>query len=148
MKRLYSGFGAAIKTKQRRHYSRKKPMMKSKRFFDKYVISSVFNQNDESQNWGKKKAKHAKFSEKQTFLTPWYTHVHVSTWGKKCSFFGKFGMIWFAWCEKFKWRTRATWKIKIRIIWLTIWEVNVGMKLFLPFNFFTSRQLPIYLYKT
>ena len=31
-----------------------------------------------------------KFSEKQTFLTPWYAHVR-----KKCSFLGKFGVLCF-----------------------------------------------------
>ena len=29
----------------------------------------------ESQNGCFKKTKHAKFSEKRTFLTPWYAHV-------------------------------------------------------------------------
>ena len=36
-----------------------------------------------------KKTKHVKFSGKQTFLTPWYTCVSR---GKKCLFFGKFGV--------------------------------------------------------
>ena len=31
--------------------------------------------NGESQNGGKKKTKHAKFSVKWIFLTPWYTHL-------------------------------------------------------------------------
>ena len=31
---------------------------------------SVIRQKGESQNGGKKKTKHTKFSEKQTFLTP------------------------------------------------------------------------------
>ena len=35
-----------------------------------YVNSSVIRQKGESQNGCFKKAKHAKFSEKQTFLTP------------------------------------------------------------------------------
>ena len=44
----------------------------------------------ESQNGCFKKIKHAKFSEKRTFLTPWYAHV------KKCQgFFGKFGVLCF-----------------------------------------------------
>ena len=41
--------------------------------FYKYVksdISSVIRQKGESQNGGNKKTKHAKFSEKRTFLTP------------------------------------------------------------------------------
>ena len=39
--------------------------------------SSVIRQKGESQNGCYKKTKHAKFSEKQTFLTPWYAHVSV-----------------------------------------------------------------------
>ena len=39
------------------------------------AISMVIRQKDESQNGGNKKVKHAKFSEKRTFLTPWYAHV-------------------------------------------------------------------------
>ena len=50
--------------------------------------SSVTRQKGESQNGCFKKTKHAKFSEKRTFLT----YVCVSG-GKKCSFFGKFGML-------------------------------------------------------
>ena len=45
----------------------------------------------QSQN-GCDKKKHVKFSEKRTFLT--HTHVCVSG-GKKCSFFGKFGVLCF-----------------------------------------------------
>ena len=40
------------------------------------------------QNGCFKKTKHARFSEKQTFLTPWYAHI-------RCSFFGKFGVLCF-----------------------------------------------------
>ena len=36
--------------------------------------------------------KHAKFSEKQTFLSPWYEHI---SGGKKCLFFEKFGVLCF-----------------------------------------------------
>ena len=43
----------------------------------------------ESQNGSFKKAKHAKISEKQTFLT-----LCVSA-GKKCLFFGNFGVLCF-----------------------------------------------------
>ena len=39
--------------------------------------SSVIRQKGESQNGSFKKTKHAKFSEKRTFLTPWYGHVRV-----------------------------------------------------------------------
>ena len=55
---------------------------------------SVIRQKGESQNGCFKKKKHVKFSEKQTFLTPWYTHVCVLG-GKKCSFFGKFDVLCF-----------------------------------------------------
>ena len=40
-------------------------------------ISSVISQKGESLNGCFKKTKHAKFSQKQTLLTPWYAHVHV-----------------------------------------------------------------------
>ena len=46
---------------------------------------SVIRQKDESQYGCFKKTKQAKFSEKQTFLTPWYAHACVSG-GNKCSF--------------------------------------------------------------
>ena len=39
------------------------------------ILSSVIRQKGELQNECFKKTKHAKFSEKQTFLTPWYAHV-------------------------------------------------------------------------
>ena len=48
---------------------------------------SVIWQKDESQNGCFKKAKHAKISKKQTFLTP-DTHTY-------CLFFGNFGMLCF-----------------------------------------------------
>ena len=49
----------------------------------------------ESQNGCFKKAKYAKFSEKRTFLTPdMHTDVCVSG-DKKCSFFGKLGVLSF-----------------------------------------------------
>ena len=53
---------------------------------------SVIKQNGKSQNGGTKKAKHAKSSEKRTFLTTWYAHV---SGGKKCLFFGKFDVLCF-----------------------------------------------------
>ena len=54
--------------------------------------SSVIRQKGESQNGFFKKTKHAKFSEKLIFLTPWYSHVRLRIRGKKCSFYGKFGV--------------------------------------------------------
>ena len=56
--------------------------------------SSVIRKNGESQNGCFKTRKHTKFSEKQTFVTPWSAHVRVSG-GKKCSFFGNFGVLSF-----------------------------------------------------
>ena len=40
-------------------------------------ITSVIRQQGESQNGCFKKTKHAKFSKKRTFFTPWYAHVSV-----------------------------------------------------------------------
>ena len=42
--------------------------------------TSVIRQKCESQNGCFKKPKHAKFSEKQKFFTPWYTHVRTHTY--------------------------------------------------------------------
>ena len=39
--------------------------------------TSVIGQNGKSQNGGDKKTKYAKFSEKRTFTTLWYAHVHA-----------------------------------------------------------------------
>ena len=58
--------------------------------------SSVLRQKGESQNGCFKKTKHTKFSEKRTFLTPWYAHTRTCAYeGKKYSFFGKFGVLSF-----------------------------------------------------
>ena len=54
--------------------------------------SSVIRQKGESQNGCFTKTKHAKFPEKQTFLTPRYMCVSE---GKKCSFFEKFEVLCF-----------------------------------------------------
>ena len=58
-------------------------------------ISSVIRKKGKSQNRCFKKTKHAKFSEKRTFLPP-DTHTYVCVSGdKKRSFFGKFGVLCF-----------------------------------------------------
>ena len=57
-----------------------------------HISTSVIRQKGESQNGGNKKAKHAKFSDKRTFLTPWYVCVSGD---KKCSFCGKLGVLCF-----------------------------------------------------
>ena len=59
-------------------------------------ISLGIRQKGKSQNECFKKAKHAKISEKQTFLTPPDTHTHMCVLGgKKCLFFGNFGVLCF-----------------------------------------------------
>ena len=60
-------------------------------------IPSVIRQKGESQNGGNKKKKQStpNFPKKQLFPTPdMHTFVCVSR-GKKCSFFGKFGVLCF-----------------------------------------------------
>ena len=60
-----------------------------------FITSSVIRRKGKSQNGRLKKTKHAKFSEKQTFLPP-DTHAYVClSEGKKGSFFGKLGMLCF-----------------------------------------------------
>ena len=73
------------------------------------MLSSVMRKKGESQNECFKKTKHAKFSEKRTFLTPWYAHVRKTnisyppdthmyvcvSGGKKCSFFKKLDVLYF-----------------------------------------------------
>ena len=56
----------------------------------------IIRQKSESQNECFKKTKHAKFSEKRTFITPWYPLTYVCVSGcKKCLFFGKFSVLCF-----------------------------------------------------
>ena len=76
-------------------------------FFDSsYDLSSVIRQKGESQNGCFKKTKHAKFSEKRTFLTPWYAltqhilnlpmqaknHKNLYIW---CQIKWKLSRVWF-----------------------------------------------------
>ena len=58
------------------------------------MISTEINQKGECQNGCFKTTKHAKFSEKQTFLTPWYIHTHTHTHTHTHSF-SKFGVLCF-----------------------------------------------------
>ena len=62
-------------------------------FYCYYMMASVIRQKPESQNGGNKKAKHVKFSEKRTSLTPWYLHVRIL--GKECWLFRRFGVLSF-----------------------------------------------------
>ena len=55
---------------------RKKSLI-MKLWFFQVLLSSVISQKLESQKGCFKKRKHAKFSEKRRFLTPWYAHVRV-----------------------------------------------------------------------
>ena len=50
----------------------------------------VVKQKGECQNRGKKKANHVKYSEKWTFLTPWYAHVqgHPHAHTRTCAYQG------------------------------------------------------------
>ena len=70
-------------------------MAKSAKVIYEGVHIFSLQQKGESQNGCYKKAKHAKFSEKQTFLTPWYVNIRVHIRGTKYSFFGKFGVLCF-----------------------------------------------------
>ena len=47
------------------------------------------------QKKGNLKSKHAKFSEKETFLTQLYAHVRCVSGSKKFLFFGKYGILCF-----------------------------------------------------
>ena len=59
-------------------------------------IPSTIRQKGECQNDYYKKTKHAKFSEKGTFVTPLYAHTHVCvSGGKKCLFLREFGVLCF-----------------------------------------------------
>ena len=58
-------------------------------------ISSVIRQKGESQGGCFKKTKHTKLSKKLTFLTPDTLAQVCVSGGKKCLFFGKFGVLCF-----------------------------------------------------
>ena len=58
-------------------------------------ISSAIRDKGESQDVCYKKIKYATFSEKQTFLTPWYPQARVCISDKKRSLLGKFGVLCF-----------------------------------------------------
>ena len=63
------------------------------------IISSVIRQKGESQKGCFKKTKRAKFSEKRTFLTPWYALRSVSIRGSEIFVF------WKTWRALFFWNT-------------------------------------------
>ena len=58
-------------------------------------ISSAIRDKGESQDVCYKNIKYGTFSEKQTFLTPWYAQARVRIRDKKCSLLGKFGVLCF-----------------------------------------------------
>ena len=57
-------------------YKRSQKVLLTASKADSGGITSVIGQKYESQNGCFKKTKYAKFSEKRTFLTPWYAHAH------------------------------------------------------------------------
>ena len=75
------------------------------------------------------KTKHTKFSEKRTFLTPWYAHEirnkEIRT--KKCSLFGKFGLLFLE--TRFEIRpftllpTKSSSKVK-NLLYIYLFKVN------------------------
>ena len=52
--------------------------------------SSVIRQKGESRNGCFKRTKHAKFSEKRTFLTPWYAHQRLNVYLRRSFAYIKF----------------------------------------------------------
>ena len=74
---------------------------------ERNCIKSVIRQKDVSQNGCLKRKKHAKFSEKRTFLTSWYVHVsRIRTGG--CPNTEKYFVIWyFSWNTRFEIRPSA-----------------------------------------
>ena len=71
------------------------PFLKSQYWDFLWINALVIRQKGESENGCYKKTKHVKFSEKRKFFTQWYAHVYVCIRSKKCSFFGKFGVLCF-----------------------------------------------------
>ena len=59
-----------------------------------YHNPSVIRQKGESQNRDKKKSEYAKFSEKQTFLTPWYAHVRHVRFSENLACFALLSPFW------------------------------------------------------
>ena len=73
----------------------------SSNFVEIFVYtSSIIRQKGESQNRCLQKTKHAKFSEKQTFLTPWYARTCAYQVVRNVRFFRKI------WRASFSWNTR------------------------------------------
>ena len=66
-----------------------------------HIKSLLIRQRGESQIGCYKKTKRDKFSERRTFLTPWYAYVCVHIRGKECLFFGKFSVLCFAYFVHF-----------------------------------------------
>ena len=81
----------------------------SRQSFSIFYYASVIKQKGESQNGGNQKAKHAKFSEKRTFFT-------------SCSFFGKFGVLWFLVTSVLRF---AFWPYYRRTDYLTLLTIDV-----------------------
>ena len=73
-----------------------------------------------------KKIKHAKFSEKLAFLTPWCAHVRVCFRGKKCWFFGEFDVFYFLETTK---KPYHRW-LSSHISDITKWHEKIGTQVF------------------
>ena len=101
--------------------------------FYEQIISLVIRQKGESQNGCLKKTKHAKVSEKRTFLTPWYAHVCVSG-GKKCSFFEKFGVLCFLETPVFRFALLPYYRWYLVWKWITHSYSNYSQKESPSFN--------------
>ena len=74
-------------------------------FYVSVLISSVIRQKGKSRNGCFKKTKHVKFSEKRTFLTPWYVRVRIR--GYEISVFRKIWRALFSWNTCFEIRCFA-----------------------------------------
>ena len=97
-------------------------------------ISSLIRQKSESQDGCFKKTKHAKFSEKRTFLTPWYTHVRFEI----CSF----ALLPTIFLYSFCFFMMSGWVIQIlHVTWTAIHLILQEKTLMKWFNYWKTTQL-------
>ena len=101
-------------------------------FFTIYS-SLVIRQKSESQNGCFKKTKQAKFSEKRTFLTPWYAHIMSHSWDEvsRICFCDSWSLLEFSSFPNFTFLTmnsfsKSATKNKLRIVALLRSEVVGG----------------------
>ena len=91
--------------------------------------SSVIRQKSKSQNGCFNKAKHAKFSEKRTFFTPWYAHISVRMRGggggcKTFSFFRKIWRVLISWNTRFEIRPSVLLPTNCHFLSLIYWHIS------------------------